>query len=421
MSLPRRISVIRNATLRDGRRVDLLVDGEIVADVLTAGTAPTVSPDAELDLTGFVLLTAPADPHAHLDKSRTWELVKPPFGDLLTAITQYEAYSDAESAESIADRARATALDMLAHGTTAVRSHVNLLGGADPLRGVDAMLRVREELRGLMDIELCVLGSQDSPTEHFAEAIARGVDLIGGAPHLADDPAAELDRLLSLAERLGCDVDMHTDESLWGALTIVDFAERVGAWPTAKASAGHCSRLGTLPEDELATAIDAILAADLGIIALPITNLYLQGWDSPVATPRGITAVAQLLAAGARLGAGADNVRDPFNPLGSGDPLETVALLVTAAHVSIADAVSLVSDGSRDVMRLPKAGPFPGGRAEFLAVKGGSVDEVAATADANRHVIHRGRLVSTTVATVETAAWTPVQPIGTTTEGQVTA
>lgn len=418
--MPRSIGVVRNATLHDGRLVDVVIAGDTVDAVLPAGTAPSAAPEAELDLDGFVLLTAGADAHAHLDKSRTWELVNPPFGDLVTAIAQYEAYADAETGESIAERARTTALEMLAHGTTAIRSHVNILGGDDPLRGVDAMLRVREELRGLLDLELCALGSEDTPTELFAEAITRGVDLIGGAPHLAADRWAELDRLLTLAEQLGCSVDMHTDEALAGEPTIIELARRTGTWPVATASAGHCSRLGTLPRDELAPVIDAIVDADLGIITLPITNLYLQGWDAPVATPRGITAVRDLLDAGARLGAGADNVRDPFNPLGRCDHLETVSLLVTAAHVSIDEAYSLVSAGSRSVMRLPEAGAFPGGRAEFVAIRGTSLADVAASADPNRHVIHRGALVSSTVATTTMAAWTP-SPLSTSTEGLVPA
>ena len=424
MSKPRPISVVRNATLRDGDLVDLVIDGELVEAVLPAGTAPAlasgVAPEAELDLTGFVLLTAGADAHAHLDKSRTWELVNPPFGDLVTAIRQYEAYSDAETGESIADRARTTALDMLAHGITAIRSHVNILSGSDPLRGVDAMLRVREELRGLLDLELVALGSEDVSSELFAEAIARGVDLIGGAPHLAADRDAELDRLLTLAEQLGVGVDMHTDEALTGEPTIVELARRTGEWTDTTASAGHCSRLGTLPTDELAPVIDVIVAADLGIITLPITNLYLQGWDAPVATPRGLTAVRALLDAGARIGAGADNVRDPFNPLGRCDHLETVSLLVTAAHVSIDEAYSLASDGSRSVMRLPEAGAFVGGRAEFVAVKGSSLADVAASADPNRVVIHRGAVVSSTVATTTTASWNPIAAT-TSTERLVTA
>jgi len=407
MTLPRPIRVIRNATLPDGRTADLLLHGELVAEVLPAGAAPAADPAAELDLTGFVLLPAAADPHAHLDKSRTWERISPPFGDLPTAIAQYTAYSAAETRESIADRARETALDMLAHGITAVRSHVNILPGDDPLRGIDALLRVRDELRGLMDIELCTLGDETATIEQHEESICRGIDLVGGAPHLATDPDHELDRLLSLAERLGRGADMHTDEGLDGPLTILELARRVAAWDGPTGTAGHCSRLGTLPREELAGVVEAVLAADLGIVTLPITNLYLQGWETPVATPRGITAVRELLDAGARIGAGADNVRDPFNPVGRCDPLETVSLLITAAHVSIDEAVALVTDGARSVMRLPAAGPVPGGRAELLAVRGRSVVDVVASADPNRHVIHRGRLVSSTVATVTTAAWTP--------------
>lgn len=405
MDLPRSIRTLRHATLPDGTRADVVLDGGIVERVYAAGTAPATDAAHELDLDGFVLLTAAADPHAHLDKSRTWEEISPPFGDLATAVSQYDAYAHAATRESIRDRARETALDMLAHGVTAVRSHVNILDGDDPLRGVDALLDVRGDLRGLMHIELCTLGGDRVSDELHEAAIARGVDLIGGAPHLAADPDAELDRLLSLAERLGCGVDMHTDESLDGPLTIVELARRTATWTETSASAGHCSRLGTLPPDELTPVVEAIRAADLGVIALPITNLYLQGWDVPASTPRGITAVRALLDAGVRLGAGADNVRDPFNPLGRCDPLETVALLVTAAHLTIQEAVAVVSDGSRSVMRLAAAGAVPGAQADFVAVKGRSVAEVAATAAPNRHVLYRGRLVSSTRATVTTAAW----------------
>ena len=59
-------------------------------------------------------------------------------------------------------------------------------------------------------------------------------------------------------------------------------------------------------------------------------------------------------------------------------------------------------------MRLEPAGPVAGARAEFLAVKGTSPADVAATADPNRRVIHRGRLVSSTDATVTTASWSRI-------------
>ena len=118
-----------------------------------------------------------------------------------------------------------------------------------------------------------------------------------------------------------------------------------------------------------------------------------------------------LLDAGARLGAGADNVRDPFNPLGRCDPFETVSLLVTAAHTTLDEACHLVTAGARSVMRMPLAGPTAGARAELLAIRAGSLHEAAATADPNRHVIYRGRLVASTSCTVTVAAPAPTDRV----------
>ena len=163
---------------------------------------------------------------------------------------------------------------------------------------------------------------------------------------------------------------------------------------TVPVSAGHCVRLGTLEPAALDEVIAAVLASDIGIISLPITNLYLQGWEHPVSTPRGLTALRQLLDAGVRVGAGADNVRDPFNPVGRSDALETASLLVTAGHLSLTEAYDAVRDGARSVMNLPRAGVRVGARAELLAVRGSRLSDVIANASADRYVIHSGSLVA---------------------------
>ena len=56
--------------------------------------------------------------------------------------------------------------------------------------------------------------------------------------------------------------------------------------------------------------------------------------------PRGVTAVKALRAAGVNVAAGADNLQDPFNPVGRGDPLETAGLMIMTAHVLPADALA---------------------------------------------------------------------------------
>jgi cytosine deaminase len=409
VNLPRPISLLRNATLPDGRVVDVEIADGVVTDVRAAGetasaTSTGHSAESVLDLTGYVLLTATADPHAHLDKARSWDAIRPPLGDLMSAIAAWKDYTAGMTEADVADRARAQALAMLRQGTTAIRSHVDILRGSDPLLASRALVRVRDELAELMDIELVVLAGPDVPSAQVEAALDLGLDLVGGAPHLAADPRADLLRLLAIAERRGAGVDMHTDESLNGPVTLDLLAETVRDW-TQNVSAGHCVRLGTMEPAERDRIIGAVVASRVGIIANPITNLYLQGWDSPTAMPRGLTAARELIDAGARFAAGADNVRDPFNPLGNGDALHTAMLLVVAGHLTIDEAFAAVSSGAREVMALPAAGVFVGGRAELVAVAGSSLIEVVADAPAARMVFHKGALVA--VSTVQSAVAVP--------------
>lgn len=408
MAAPIQVTSLTGATLADGSRVDVdLADGLVSAVRPAAPRDPRVAPPAgRLDLTGYVLLPSTVDPHAHLDKARSWSAIQPPMGDLVSAITSWVGYSAAMSEDDVVERARAQALAMLATGTTAIRSHVDIRRDGDPTLNTRALIRVRDELAPLIDLELVALAGPETSTEAVDAALDLGIDLVGGAPHLAVDPVADLTRLLAIAERRGIGVDLHTDESLDGPVTLDTFAEAVRGWST-NVSAGHCCRLGTLPPEDRDRIIAAVLASDIGMIANPITNLYLQGWQHPTSTPRGLTPARELLDAGVRFAAGADNVRDPFNPLGRGDALETAMLLVVAAHLTVDEAFHAVSTGAREVMRLPSAGPTVGAAADLLAVRGADLADVIATAPADRLVLRAGRLVASTTTRTE-IAWDPI-------------
>lgn len=398
---PLSVGLLQGGSLPDGAVVDVRIEDGVVAAVGARGTVEA-GPGDTLDVTGSVLLPAPAEPHAHLDKALTWDAIEPPAGDLRRAIESFHDFAQDEPQSGIEDRASRALERMLAAGTTAVRTHVNFFGGPDPLRGLRALGVVRSRFAGLVDLQLVALPGWDTPTALIEQAMAEGADLVGGAPHLSPDPFADLARLLDLAERLGVGVDLHTDEGLDGPVTLQAYAERTRDWPVVR-SAGHCVRLGTLQQAELAPVMEAVRAADIGVIALPITNLYLQGWQTPVATPRGITALRPLLDAGVRVAAGADNLRDPFNPMGRGDALETASLLVTAGHLSIQEAVHAVTNGARSVLGLPPAGAQVGAVADLLVIRAGSLADAVAFAPADRTVLRRGRIVATT-STVTTLA-----------------
>lgn len=403
---PVSIAALRGVRLTSGALVDIALDGDEVLAVVPAGS-PLPDTDGEvLDLDGYLVTTAGAEPHAHLDKSQSWDAIQPAFGDLERAIESWHAFAATLDEDDTLRRARSTALRMLASGITSVRTHVDLLRGDDALVGVRALVRLRDELDGLMDIELVALGGPNIPDAVFEAALDAGVDLVGGAPHLADDPIADLERLIALARRRDVGLDLHTDESLAGADTLAAYARLVAGW-NRPCTAGHCVRLSMMPATDLAALADEVRAADIGVIALPITNLYLQGWEADHAVPRGIAPIGRLKAAGVRVAAGADNVRDPFNPVGRCDHLETASLLVAAGHLAPADALDAVTLGARDVMNLPLAGPVAGARADLVAVRAASIGDAVAFADADRVVIHRGRLVSRTTVTTLTAVPTP--------------
>jgi cytosine/creatinine deaminase len=392
--MPVSIDLLRHARLVDGELVDVRLDDGCVVEVAAAGALTVTDPAATLDLDGWLLLSAAAEPHAHLDKALSFDLIQPPLGDLNSAVAAWIAYAATMTVESIVVRARTQVLNMLANGITAILTHADVHPGF-PTRSADALVCLRGELEGLVDIRIVALASREASAADIGAALDLGLDMVGGAPHMAEDPDAEVERLVEIATRRGLGVDLHTDENLDGPLTLGHYARLVRDLPRDRQySASHCVRLGTLGPEQLAEVIADVVAADVGVISLPITNLYLQGWQHPALTPRGLTALRALLSAKVRVGAGADNVQDPFNPVGRSDAFETASLLVSVGHLTPREAWDMVTIGARSVMGLPPAGPYVGGRAELLAVRAQSLTEAIATAPADRLVIHAGRLVS---------------------------
>jgi cytosine deaminase len=406
---------VRGVRLLDGTVVDLrVVDGRIAS-----GPAQVGDPGVDLDATGWRVLPSAAEPHAHLDKALTAHRLAPDAGnDLPAAISQWQALVAGIDGADIAERALHAVRRYVARGITAIRTHVDVPGTGDPMRGVDALVALRERLRGRVTLQVCMLAGHTTSNAVLADVAARGVDVIGGCPHIAPDPRAETARMLDLAEGLALPVDLHADEqtsvpSSDAELDIVDLAEQVLARGLQqRVTASHCVRLGMLPPERLARVLELAARAGLGIVTLPITNLYLQGRDATHAAPRGIAAVRQILDAGIPLAAGADNLRDPFNPAGRADPFETTSLLMTAAHLRPVEALAAVTTGARTVLGLPQAGTAPGAAADLVLVPDVDLGDVLAGAVDARVVVSAGRVIADTrvARALDLPAWAAPDP-----------
>ena len=141
---------------------------------------------------------------------------------------------------------------------------------------------------------------------------------------------------------------------------------------------------------------EKVALASIGVVALPHTNLFLQGRDKSTAPPRGLTAISKLRMAGVRVAAGADNLQDPFNPLGSGDPLETAALMVLAAHQLPDDAFDAISNTAKSVIGTAQSHLKIGDRADLMLTQADSLREAIANRSARSMVMYRGRLTHLT-------------------------
>ena len=86
-----------------------------------------------------------------------------------------------------------------------------------------------------------------------------------------------------MAAEAGLPVDLHTDETLNPAmLALEDLAERVIATGFEHGvAASHCVTLALQPERRQQEVAEKVAAAGISVIALPHTNLFLQGRDSP--------------------------------------------------------------------------------------------------------------------------------------------
>jgi cytosine/creatinine deaminase len=381
--------------------VDIVVTDGLIAGIGDDSSTSTPADDV-VDIEGWLVLPSAVEPHAHLDKAFLAERVENATGDLHGAIEAMDRLAPSIDHDDIVERAERAARRMAANGYTAVRTHVDATE-YNGLTNVTALLEVRARVADVIDVQIVPLAgfpiTGAAGAEHRAllrAALDAGADLAGGCPHLEADGAIEAatDVLLGIAADAGVGVDLHTDETLDPSVMGLEYLARqvLAGFPHA-VTASHCVSLGQQPAPEQQRIAELVAAAGIGVVTLPHTNLWLGGRGmQPV--PRGLTAVAALRAAGVPVAAGADNLQDPFNPLGRACPFETAGLMILTAHDLPHTAWAAVSTDARRVLGLPGGTIAVGAPADLVAVPAATLREAIADGSSSRRVFRRGRLVS---------------------------
>jgi cytosine deaminase len=386
----------------DARQTDVLIGADGRIRHVSEFDAP--GGFRRIDLHGLTISPAFVDAHQHLDKTGTLTVAPNPSGTLQGAREAFAAFARQTTAADVARRASRTLARCLARGTTRLRSHVNVDKDAGFI-GLDVMSGLRAEWADRLTLQLVAFmiphpGQDYDWLAANVDAAARRADALGGTVAVAEDPDRYLDTIFAAAVRLGKPIDLHMDEHLDAPRQrfdlVFDRVRRFGM--QGRVVLSHASVLSAVSDETFARIRDQILELDLGVITLPAANLYIQGRGQEILPPRGLTRVAALARAGARIAAASDNIQDPFIPTGSGDMLEIARWTLLAGHlhaVELPVAYQMVTSAPATLMGLSKDyGIHEGARADLIICDSSDVEGLIGGGPDNLIVLSRGRPVA---------------------------
>jgi cytosine deaminase len=397
--------LVKNATLPDGRSgIDIACNkGEIVA--LENG----ISAEAKVTIDAKGWLVAPpfVDPHFHMDA--TLSLGNPRMnvsGTLLEGIALWGELKKLQSIEDIVERALKYCDLATSMGIGAIRSHVDTCD--DELKGVQALLEVREQVKDYIDLQLVAFpqdGVLRDPTalENTIRALDMGVEIVGGIPHFErtmQQGADSVKLLCELAAERGLMVDMHCDESddplSRHIETLAYETKRLGL--QGRVAGSHLTSMHSMDNYYVSKLIPLIVEAEVHAIPNPLINIMLQGRHDTYPKRRGQTRVRELRDAGITVGFGSDCVMDPWYSLGRADMLDVAVMGLHVGQLSsredMAWCFQAVTENSAKIMGLDGYGIAVGCNANFNILQAQNSIEAVRLRAHRINIIRQGRVIA---------------------------
>lgn len=386
--------------------VDLEISQGIIARIVPAGHS-CASDDQTIDCRQGQVWPCFVDMHTHLDKGHIWERSLNPDGTFTSAIEA--AKTDSQNywkAEDVYRRMEFGLKCSYAHGTKAIRTHIDSFGEQAAISlGVFKALQTQWANRLILQaVSLVTLDYYQTPEGvALADQIVEVSGILGGVAYMNPDLDTQLDTVFSLAKERGLDLDFHTDEN--GDPNSICL-QRVAAAALrhefkGQIVCGHCCSLAVQEPEVVEKTLDLVKQANIGIVSLPMCNLYLQD-RSPNRTPRwrGVTLLQEIKQHSIPATVASDNCRDPFYGFGDHDVLEVFTQAVRIAHLDMpyGDWSCAVTKTAADLISLPNVGRIGVGLpADLILFKGRSFSELLSRHQHDRIVLRNGKPIDMTL------------------------
>lgn len=392
--------------------VDIEITDGIITSIIPAvsiqyGLRTTALTAPSTDLRGGQVWPCFVDMHTHLDKGHICERSPNPDGRFASAIETAQKYSQTYwQAEDVYRRMEFGIKCSYVHGTKAIRTHIDSFGeqGVISLEVFKTLQKVWKDQIILQAVSLVNLDYYQTPEGvELANRMAAIGGILGGVTYMHPDLDAQLDTIFSLAKERHLDLDFHTDEN--------DDPNSICLQKVAQAAirnnftgqiiCGHCCSLALQTPEVVEKTLNLVKQAGIGIVSLPMCNLYLQDRQAN-RTPRwrGVTLLQEIKNHGIPVTVASDNCRDPFYGFGDHDVLEVFTQAVKIAHLDMpySDWPCTVTKTAADLIKLPNCGRIGVGLpADLIIFKGRSFSELLSRPQHERIVIRNGKQIDTTL------------------------
>ena len=392
--------VVADATLRNraGRWQIGVDDGRI-----TAVTRETLAGREEIDAGGALVTESLVNGHMHLDKVYTLDRI----GDAaLTAYTSGDMGSALHSIELAAavkadyDRvwiepnARRAVLEAVRYGIRHVLAFADVDTHAQ-LEGVIPLLALREEFRGVVDLQVVAFPQDGLLRDPGAEQLVRdaiflGADVVGGIPwieHTDAEAREHVRRMCELAAAHGRRVAMLVDDAGDASLRTTEMlaTAMIEHGLVGRGVANHARAVGLYPRPSLERLAGLAKRAGLGFVSDPHTG--------PLHLP-----VRELTAMGLPVALGQDDIEDAYYPFGRHNLVEVAFLAAHALEAVDTAGINLVYDAvsttAADVLGVTGHRLQVGGNADLVVHHHDNLREVVGHHEAPAYVVASGRLVA---------------------------
>lgn len=291
--------------------------------------------EASLDAEGNLVTESFVNPHLHLCKVYTRQMMDEEaltdyhaegMGKAMTTIELAARIKEKYDEAWIIRNVRKAVAQAALYGSTHIRALADVDSKAR-LEGVKALLRAREEFKGIVDIQVCAFAQDGWVREPGADTLMRqamelGADVAGGIPwieYTEADVQRHVNEIFDLAQEFDKDVSMLVDDAGDPGLRSLEAmaVEAIRRGWHGRALAHHARAMALYPQPYFQKVAALLRQAGMAVVSDPHTGpLHAR--------------VKELLAEGVTVCLGQDDVSDAYYPFGRNNMLEVAFL---AAHL----------------------------------------------------------------------------------------